>query len=130
MTKTRLFTISTLCVILFGVVGYGVYNYIRQYRENSYTDIEISPTSPYSFTQKEIVDGETFSLPFLPPETSLTLDIDIFQPKREIESSQGIDIEDLTIVELTFKNIKFLSLRIGIYSPTRDKVIQAGSLGI
>jgi hypothetical protein len=127
MTKTRLFTISTLCVILFGVIGYGVYNYIRQYRENPYTFLETDLIAPYTWHQQKIIDGGVFTLS--PREEIFNLDVDSFQPKREIEDEKEFDTEDLTIVEMRIKNMEFLTLRVGFYSPTRDKIVDGPSLG-
>jgi hypothetical protein len=127
MTKMRLFTIYTVCVILLGVVGYGVYNYIRQCRENPYVSLETDLIAPYSWHQQKIIDGGRFSLN--PQEEIFNLDVDFFQPKREIEDEKELDTEDPTIVEIRIKNMEFLTLRVGFYSPTRDKIIDGPSLG-
>jgi hypothetical protein len=119
--------------MILGVIGYEIYDYIpHTVVKNPYEQMEISPISPYSFVQQEIIDGETFTFPFLPPERAFSLDVSTFQSKREIEEKEykGIDLEDVTVVEVRFKNIAFLSLRIGIYSPTKNKVIEGGSFAL
>jgi hypothetical protein len=129
--------LSILVVVILGVVGYELYDYLPHILvKSSYRYMEFFPVPPYSFAQQEIIDEGTFTLPFLPPETAFSLDTNTFQLKREIEEMEdgkkykGIDLEDLTVVELRFKNIEFLSLRIGLYSPTRGTVIESSSLAI
>ena len=55
--------------------------------------------------------------------------MDTFQAKREFSDHKGMDIEDMTVVELRFKNTKSILLLPVVYTPIRDKVINIGGLG-
>jgi hypothetical protein len=135
--STKGILVSILVVMILGVVGYELYDYIpHTLVKNNYKHMEFFPVPPYSFVQQEIIDEGTFTLPFLPSGMAFSLDTNTFQSKREVEEIEdgkkykGIDLEDLTVIELRFKNIEFLSLRIGFYSPMRGKVIESSSLAI
>jgi len=120
--KTKNLILALLGIILLGIIGVLI---SKLSTPTPYQGIGTALASPYSLTQHEILDGETVSLSFLSPNTVLSLDVDTFQSEKTLDNG----LNDITVVELTFKNTSILSLRIALYDPANHQMIDAGSLG-